>query len=366
MIELKECKLFKDLPSADLERLERAVQRVLIPAGEVIFKEGDPANGLYVVADGVVQISGTISTGQRQIYARVPAGDIFGEMAVLDELPRSATASAEEAAKVYLIPRGLFWRLLGNSPEMLLMLIRSIILRFRDFNRQYLETVLQAERMAVIGRFASSIVHDLKNPLTVINLAVETACMPDATLEMRAKAQERVFAQVERITGLVNDILDYTRGSQTSQIMSRTSYALFFNGLLAEMREELKARSVEVQLENPPPDVQVPLNPKRMRRVFYNLLGNAVDAMPKGGRISFRFEVSDTKVVTEIQDTGPGIEPRHLERVFQAFFTHGKPHGTGLGLAICQRIVREHQGTLTARNQPGSGAVFTIALPRTV
>ena len=97
--------------------------------------------------------------------------------------------------------------------------------------------------------------------------------------------------------------------------------------------------------------------------MFYNLIHNATDAMSSGGKIYMRFELTDREVITEIEDSGPGIAPEIADRLFDAFATFGKAHGTGLGLSICKKIVEDHQGKIFARNEPGRGAIFSFTLP---
>jgi signal transduction histidine kinase len=189
------------------------------------------------------------------------------------------------------------------------------------------------------------------------------AGMDKSTPESRKLARDRIAGQVDRISDLVNEILEFTQGSQDAFVPAPTDYDLFVQQLLEELRPELEVKSATVQLENPPPSVKLPLNPKRLRRVFYNLIHNATDAMPGGGRILLRFRQSDREVVTEIEDTGPGIAPEIAGRLFDAFASHGKAHGTGLGLSICKKIVEDHRGSISARNEPGRGAVFSFSLP---
>jgi signal transduction histidine kinase len=85
--------------------------------------------------------------------------------------------------------------------------------------------------------------------------------------------------------------------------------------------------------------------------------------MPEGGEITLRFQNTGNEVITEVQDTGPGIAPEIADRLFQAFATFGKQHGTGLGLSICKKIVEDYDGRIFARNGPEGGAVFSFALP---
>jgi signal transduction histidine kinase len=100
-----------------------------------------------------------------------------------------------------------------------------------------------------------------------------------------------------------------------------------------------------------------------LSRVFYNLVNNATDVMLGGGKIFMRFNCDESEIVTEIEDTGPGIAPEIAEKLFQPFATHGKAHGTGLGLSICKKIVEDHGGRIWVRNEPGHGAIFCFALP---
>lgn len=365
MVSLESSKLFSQLSPADLQKLQEVTQEIQFKEGDQIFKEGDPGNGAYVVKTGAVQISGLLSSGQRQLFSRVLPGDVFGEMSVLDDLPRSATASAEKSTSVYFVPREPMVRLLRSSPDLAISLVQEISRRLRDFNQQYMQQVLQAERMALVGRFASSIVHDLKNPLTIISMATDTACSEASTAPMRLTARERIDRQVDRITSLVNDILEFTRGSHTSQAFALVDFDALCRSLIDEIQQEIMPKGVRIEWENEPPAVKLPLNPKRLSRVFYNLIHNAVDMMPNGGKIWIRFGITDESVVTEIRDNGPGIAPQVMDQIFEAFVTYGKQRGTGLGLSISQRIIEEHFGTLTARNHPAGGALFTIVLPKT-
>jgi signal transduction histidine kinase len=97
--------------------------------------------------------------------------------------------------------------------------------------------------------------------------------------------------------------------------------------------------------------------------VFHNFIGNAADAMAGGGKVRLQFSIKDGQVVTEFHDTGKGIPPQMLDRLFQPFATYGKANGTGLGLSICKKIVQDHKGTVYARNAPEGGAVFGFTLP---
>jgi signal transduction histidine kinase len=363
VLPLEACKLFNTLAPDDLAAIKRETREMTFPGGAEIFKEGDAGDAMYAVASGLVQISGLITEGNRQVFSRMVPGELFGEMAVLDSQPRSACAMAEVETIVYCVPREVLLKLLERSPQFSLNMMREITHRLREFNRQYLRTVLQAERMALVGRFASSIVHDLKNPLTIIGIAADMACQPNMPDDARKLAQSRIRKQIERISNMVSDILEFTRGSSTQTALAQVDYAEFARPMIDEIAREVERKGVRIECTSEPPAVAVRMNPRRLSRVFYNLMFNAVDEMPEGGVIKVHFHIGPAEVVTEIEDTGDGIAPQILDRLFEAFATFGKTRGTGLGLSISKRIIDEHGGRIYARNVPGGGALFGFSLP---
>ena len=142
-----------------------------------------------------------------------------------------------------------------------------------------------------------------------------------------------------------------------------SDYADFVKQMIEEMEQEVAAKNVAVELENQPPPIELLIDPKRLTHVFFNIVHNACDVMPKGGKVRFRFRQNENEVTTEIEDTGPGIAPEIAPRLFDAFATFGKAQGTGLGLSICKRIIEDHYGKISAGTEPGRGAIFTFTLP---
>lgn len=363
MVALESVSLFRDLRPEELKALRAVAQERRFSAGEMIFMEGEPAESAYLVKEGLVEICGGTDPATRRVFTRINPGEIFGEMAVFELKPRSASAVAAKDSVVYFIPSGELLGLTKRSAGLALSLLQVVTARLREFNELHLREVLQAEQLAVVGRFARAIVHDLKNPLTIIGLTAEMACMPEANAQARKKAHEQIRKQIERINDLISEILQFTQGTQADVAISAMDYSAFIRQVFEELRNETEVKSVKVELANEPPKVTLLINPKRLRRVFFNLLHNAFDVMPNGGKVFLRFRQSPKEVVTEIEDTGPGIAPEVAGKLFEAFATHGKEHGTGLGLSICKKIVEDHGGRISARNEKGRGAVFSFTLP---
>jgi len=363
VVTLETSELFRHLNADDLRILKGFARERTYQPGEDIFREGDAGDGIYWVKEGLVEISGIVGNNVRVSYSKVGPGEIFGEMAVLEDKPRSASATAREQTAVYFLERAQMLELVELSPALSLSLLREISHRLREFNRQYLREVLQTERLAVVGRFARSIVHDLKNPLNIIGLTAELAGSPHASAEARQEAQVRIRKQVDRISDMIGEILDFTQGSQSAVILAPFEYGQYVQRLLDEIRPEAALKSASIEVVSTMPEVKLLLDPKRLRRVFQNLIHNATDAMPRGGKVMLRFIPNKTEIVTEIEDTGPGIAPEVAGQLFEAFVSHGKAHGTGLGLSICKRIIEDHRGWISARNEPGRGAIFSFGLP---
>jgi signal transduction histidine kinase len=360
---LRDSQLFSGLLAAELRALEQTSLLRRFPAGEPIFTEGDPGHALYVINRGRVEISALVADGERKILAHVTDGDFFGEMAVLDDQPRSASAVAEVESEIWEVSRDELLRVLERSPQVAVSLLRAFSQRLREFDRQYVAELLNAERLSLVGRFTRSILHDIKGPLSVIAMASELATLTNATDQNRKTAAERIRKQVDRISNMINELIEFTRGSRSTTIMASLDYPAYVAQLIEEIRPELALRRVEISGVDLPSGLRVRFDPRRIAHVFMNLIHNACDAMTQGGKITIRIHVEGNEVFTEIRDTGPGIPPEIADRLFEPFVTFGKTRGTGLGLSISKRVVQDHRGRISVVSEPGKGAAFTFVLP---
>lgn len=358
-----DAKPFEGVLTEELKALEHAGQMRLFPTGETVFSAGEPGDGFYVVESGLVEITAVVGANEPRVLAAIGPGDFFGEMAVLDDGPRSATARAASETRTFFFNRGELLQLLDRQPRLALNLMRVFSNRMRASNKKYLDEIIQAERLAIVGRFAGTIVHDFKNPLQVIGLAAELACSEHTAPPMRHKAADRIARQVERMTNMLQELIEFTKPTGQRPALTPVNFARYMNVLAEEIRQEISERGVKIELVNPPPGIEVNVQPQRLSRLFYNLLNNAVDEMPDGGKIFLRFIVGAGELRVEVEDTGRGIAPEIAGTIFLPFTTHGKPHGTGLGLTICKKIVEDHGGRIWAHSAPGKGATFCFTLP---
>lgn len=364
MSSLESCELFTGASPAALESLRGLAEERAFPADSVVFEEGAPGDGLYVVESGEVEIMASIEGGSHRLVSRLGPGQPFGEMAFIDGKPRSATARTAEPTRLIFLPSEELQLVLEKHPALATAFLRQISQRLRDFTQHYVRETLQTERLALVGRFTGSIIHDLKNPLNVISISAELLGDDGDDAELRKESCKRIRRQVERITDMVSEVMEFTRSDKQTFVPLQMRYALFLQQVLEEERPALAARGTRLEVEGKLPEVDLLLNPKRLHRVFVNLLNNAAEAMGKKGVVHLRFREDASGITTELEDSGPGIPPEVSEHVFDPFVTHGKPNGTGLGLAIAKNIVNDHKGKITAGSGALGGALFTIWLPK--
>jgi len=363
MIDLESVELFKGLDPRELQAVREIAQERAFGAGAQIFSEGEAGDGVYIIREGLVEIAHLAGGRVRCVFSTLGPREIFGEMSVIEDLPRSATATSAKETRVYFIPRAAMAGLLQRSPVLSFRLLQEISRRLRDFDQLHLRKIIEAERVATLGSFARSIVHDLKTPLTVIGMAADIIASPKTSPDLRNQCLARVKRQITGITEMVGDFLDFTQAQKLGTDMPPMSYRKFIESLISELRAEAELKWALLRLENEPPDVKLRFDPRRIRRVIINLLSNALDVMTNSGQIVLRFRSEGNEIITEVQDEGPGIAPEIADKLFQTFATFGKKHGTGLGLSICKKIMEDHGGRIYARNAPGRGAIFSFALP---
>jgi len=351
-------------PSDGLDLLKRKSRRRSFRKGQVIFREGESSDALYVIERGIVEISALIGPRERRVLTIFGPGDYFGEIALIDSKPRSATATAKADTVLCCVSREKVWRTFEKNPRLLVTMMHGFSHRMREFDRRYLQELFQHERLALVGRFAQSIVHDFHSPLTNIGFAADLVANRDATQREKTMGHAIIRRQVERMTGMIGEVLDFTRSSRSRVVLTRTNFPHFIEEMVAELRPECSQKSIAIELKTSPPRIRIPLDRHRLAHVFSNLVRNAIDFMPRGGRIMLSFVLSERDLIVKVEDTGPGISPDVSAHLFEPFFTHGKSHGTGLGLSICKRIVEDHKGWISASNKRGGGAVFTFSLPR--
>jgi signal transduction histidine kinase len=237
------------------------------------------------------------------------------------------------------------------------------LVTFTDLeSRERISTQLQvSERMAQLGRITAGVAHEVKNPLNSMRLWLENlkACLP-AGDELPQQAVRVLDSEIDRLDTVVKRFLDFTRPPEMHQEESDLQKML--EEVLAVQRPHLERANVKVETRFASGVPPVVADRELLKQALMNLLLNAVDAMPGGGRLSVSLERRGEMVDIQIEDTGRGIAPEHRQRIFQLFFTT-RPGGSGIGLASTFRTVQLHNGSIDFKSEVGRGTTFRIELP---
>jgi signal transduction histidine kinase len=241
------------------------------------------------------------------------------------------------------------------------------VARLQDQLQQLQQQLLRAQRLTSVGELASSITHEFNNVLTtVINYAKLGLRHQDA--ESRTKAFEKILAAGQRASRITTGLLAYSR--RGTERREATDLGVLIRDVLLLVEKDLEHHRVRLETSLPSHPVCSAVNAGQIQQVVLNLVVNARQAMPQGGVLTVALGADVGQKLAEIlvQDTGTGIAPEHLSRLFQPFFTTKQADergqgGNGLGLSLCQDVVQSHGGSIRVESELGRGTRFLLTLP---
>ena len=226
------------------------------------------------------------------------------------------------------------------------------------------EQLQQREKLSSIGLLAAGVAHEINTPLTGVSSYTQMLLGMLADTDPKHALLQKIRRQTDRATGIVNNLLNFSRTGGATEF-AEVNLSRVLDDTLQLLEPQLRQSRVEIEREYEQDLPRVYANAGKLQQVFTNLLLNARDAIPDGGRITLRTAASDRDAVTiEVADTGIGIAPENVARIYDPFFTtKGVGRGTGLGLAVSYGIVQEHAGHIAVESAPGRGTTFRITLP---
>jgi signal transduction histidine kinase len=357
---LRENRLFTGLSAASVDKIGAGMSFPHFGADDVIFREGDPGDCLYLIIEGNVRISKTGRGGLQETLNFMGPGNFFGEMALVDGQPRSAQATATSPTVLGSVDAATFNRILDDEPRTLHHnFLTTVVERLRGINSHFIAELMRNERLALVGSMANSIVHDFKNPLAAIQSCAEMleTRIPDPAVIEIAELITKASNQLE---DMVQELLDFARG-QSSLMLKRHAAASVFEELESQFTHTLPPAIHVVRDIHVADDVDVDLG--RFTRMLMNLVKNSTEAMRKGGVLRLGLRQEGHRVIFLIGDTGCGIPPEMLEKIFEPFVSFGKSNGTGLGMAIVKSVVEAHGGQITLQSKVGIGTTIEVGLP---
>lgn len=216
------------------------------------------------------------------------------------------------------------------------------------------------KQFATIGKMMTGLLHDFKFPIQVISTAAHLLSTAKSD-EKKQKYLKQIKDHVELFNKMITNILHYSKGK--AEILPQRVFSAEY---MDEIKESMKRRFKDTEIDfavNCYFDSKIFIDREQVKRVIYNLLENAAQAMNYKGHIELSLEGGDGCFLIKVIDNGPGISDSIKSKLFQSFTTHGKKEGTGLGLVLSKKIIEEHGGTITFDSEAGKGTTFTVKLP---
>ena len=289
----------------------------------------------------------TVAQGDLEQSSGLTRDDEIGELAqAFDAMTERLQARTAEAQRLYT-------EAIENNRQ-----LAEMYDRLRAAQQQ----LVQSEKLAAVGQLAAGIVHDVKNPLGVIKGMAEEMLEGVPATSPEAESFQTIRDNASRANSIVADLLVFAR--QSTPTMEWRDLRQSVEGALRLTGFLLRKGNVTVETDWPVDPAMGLIDPQQIQQVLINLIQNAVQAMPDGGKLRVRLGTEGDQSILTIQDTGRGIQAEHLPRIFEPFFTT-KPEGqgTGMGLAVSYGIIARHEGKIEVDSQVGVGTTFIIRLP---
>jgi len=378
----QQLELFRDLATDDLGKFLAECQEESFGPQHLIFREGDEPDRFYVLLEGQVEIWKDYGTSFADILAVRGPGACFGEMSLIDELPRSATIRTTTSVRLVSLEKPHFRKVIEQNPPVSLLIMKTVSHMVRVSNEAFQyglrqknimlekayedlkraqDDLIRSERLSTLGKFASMIIHDLRNPLSIVKGYAEILSVSAPTPERTILLSNKLLAEAERLNRMVGELLDYSRGSIRLNL-GPVLIGDLFQKLREQFEESLLARKIHLELEN---SVHEPLllDMDRIHRVFSNLIDNGRKAMRQGGVLRFTALPDAETVAITVSDTGEGMDEDTRAHLFEPFFSASSSGGTGLGMLVVSNVVEAHQGSIEVQSELGIGTTIRISLP---
>jgi signal transduction histidine kinase len=385
---------FPDLDDAALKQLSGLVRTTTYPPGILICKEGAYEDVFYLIIDGEVAITKHLEGQEERILRHSVAGDFFGEMALIQDVPRSANVRTTKDTTVLEFDRDVFEHLMASSPNLAWRMVRTTFDRLRANDQTALSDLREAyQTLAQLDQakldFIEIAAHELRTPLTVIQ-GYADVLRNNSTLQtdpVLVEVAGGIIRGARRLHEIVNGMLDITKIDTETLEVSRVP--VLIQNVLAELKKEfddvLEQRKLAFHIKQIGDVPYMEADPALIYKIFYQLYSNAIKFTPDGGTITTTYWVTDVEdmgqaLAVVVQDTGVGIDPRHHKLIFEKFFQVGKAAlhsssktsfkggGPGLGLALVKGAVEAHGGMVWVESEGHNeltmpGSAFKVLLP---
>ena len=357
-----ENRLFEGVDVDVIERIAPKIDIVHKKQGEVIFRKGEPGDSIYLVGQGLIKISKPGDNSGAQVVDYIDRGNFFGATALLVGEPRSTTAIAEQSALIGEVKEEALQELFELAPNRLHMnFLRAVIARFGSVNDFFIHEAVRSDRVSVAGALAGSIVRDLKTPVCIARCCADVIASESTDPQLR-ELSSILANSLNALLGKTSDLIDYTRNS-FSLNKRPVSIWRMLDELNTDLLNLLPAKNIEfvkqIRYEG---DIEIDL--PRFVRALRNVFENSMQAMSSGGVLTFTVDLIENVVAIRISDTGYGIAPDLLPRLFEPLEVCGNLPRARVGLPVTKAIVEAHGGKISVRSVVAKGTTVDIRLPK--
>jgi len=396
---LKQVPFFAHLDARRLQELVAAGHRLSFGAEQLVFEEGDEPDGMYVLLDGTARLVRRDDSGHELLLTTFHPGEFFGELALLEGRPRSATVITVDRCEFFVVSQDEFMACLASTPPEVVVRVVAVLSRMirdaterlwrQDLAREKLHADMEIARHRAVGQMVAGVAHELNTPLGIANTAADL-------IEKRCHegALEGAAADDSEVRAVVEDVLEASRllrrnvlrahrlvesfkqvsARQVSGTVETVDVAQVVSDVLDLFKINARRSHLAIRFADrrDRSDETWTGSPSHLTQVLLNLLTNVERyAYPDGAGGAVDVELATTAVdgrpgiELTVRDFGRGIPPEHRPYVFEPFFTTGRGRGgTGLGLAIVHNLVTAVLGgTIRVDSEPGAGTSVTVALP---
>ena len=388
---------FKGLEDDELQEMAELTEIRTYPPGHILCREGAYEEIFYIIADGNAEIIKKMIEGEEDRILRVAQrGDMVGEMALIQNVPRAATVRATTECTVLEMEKQDFETILSRSPHMAMDIIRITLDRIRANDHKMIEELQHSNKvLRQLDRnkleFIQVAAHELRTPLTVLNGYVNVLrSIPEAAANGKmSEVVDGIIKGTERIHNVVNLMLDVTRiGAETLKVASvPVPLKLIIDDLIQSFEKATEERGIKIFTQHAEDTPNINGDPSLIQKALYQLIINAIKFTPDGGRIiittrQVTFDDHVPGVEVAVRDRGIGLDAEHHELIFEKFYQVGsvdlhssgkttfKGGGPGLGLAIVKGVARAHGGKVWVESAGHdevnfTGSTFYLQLPLT-
>lgn len=222
------------------------------------------------------------------------------------------------------------------------------------------ERLVRSEKLAMMGKIAAYVAHEIRNPLTTIGGFAQSILRKSANDDSIGQSSQIIKDEVTRLEKILANVMDFSKPQKPLKTSAEINVIIENACLL--LVSFLKAQGIQLIKEFTPDLPQIIVDTDQIKQVFVNLIKNAAESMPNGGTLTVKTEAENDHIRIDVIDTGVGMTPEVLDNIFNPFYTT-KPEGTGVGLAVTHQIIDEHEGRLKVMSAVGRGTTFSVYLP---